>query len=192
VRTGVFVLLALALPAAAATAAAEAGSPGSTEPLAMLRAPRAADVLPARFRSPYLALAETRLVAKAPRAGSARLYLVQTAAGDLCELLVYGGRAAGGGCRPLSSFFRPGSAIAAVSGRFFAGVAANDVAQVVVIDRRGARHGIGLSADHGFIVGCNGPDGCACSIAWAEAYGLAGELLSRDRWLAPRCWLRPL
>jgi hypothetical protein len=192
VRTAVLLLLAAAVLGAGMASSAQGGS-GSTEPLAMLRAPRSTDVLPARYRSPGLTLAETRLVAVAPRASSARLYLVQTLAGDLCEVLVYGaGRAAGSGCSPLSTFFRPGSSIAAVSGRFFAGVAANDVARVVVIDRRGGRHQIGLSPDHGFIVGCSGPDGCACFIAWAAAYGPSGELLSRDRWLAPRCWRRPL
>jgi hypothetical protein len=190
VRTGVLLLLALAGVAGVASTAQ--GGSDATEPLAMLRAPKPGDALPARFRTPGLALTETRLVAAAPRAGSAKLYLVQTLAGDLCEILIYRNRAAGGGCRPLSSFFRPGSAIAAISGRFFAGVAANDVARLVVIDRRGGRHQIGLSPDNGFIVGCNGPDGCACSVAWAEAYGQAGELLSRSRWLAPRCWLRPL
>ena len=158
----------------------------------MMRAPRASDVLPLRFRPFGVGLVETRLVAAAPRIGSARLYLVQTVAGDLCEVLIYKNRAAGNGCRPLDSFFRPGSAITAVSGRFFAGIAANDVTRVVVIDRRGGRHQLKLTPDHGFIYGCKGGDGCACEIAWANAYGVGGELLSHDRWLAPRCWSKPL
>ena len=168
-----------------------ASGAASTEPLALLRAPRANDVLPAHFRPRGIGLLETRLVAAAPRKGSARLYLVQTATGNLCELLIYKEHAAGSGCRPLSNFFAAESAITAVSGRFFAGIAANDVARVVLIDRNGRRHAVALTPDHGFIFACTGREGCACRVAWADAYDASGKLVSHDRWLAPRCWRVP-
>jgi hypothetical protein len=186
VRNATLLVVAVALLGAVGASGA-----ASTEPLALLRAPRANDTLPARFRPYGVGLLETRLVATAPRKGSARLYLVQTSAGDLCELLVYMQHAAGSGCRPLEGFFAPGSAITAVSGRFFAGVAANDVERVVLIDREGLRHPVGLTTDHGFIYACTGPGGCACKVAWSDAYTAAGERVSHNRWLAPRCWRLP-
>jgi hypothetical protein len=186
VRTATLLAVVVALLGAAAASGA-----GTSEPLALLRAPRANDTLPARFRPQGVGLLETRLVAAAPRKGSARLYLVQTSAGDLCELLVYKQHAAGSGCRPLEGFFAPGSAITALSGRFFAGVAANDVERVVLIDRNGLRHPVALTPDHGFIFACTGPEGCACKVAWADAYNAAGERVSHNRWLAPRCWRLP-
>ena len=45
-----------------------------------------------------------------------------------------------------------------------------------------------LSTDHGFIVGCTGPDQCACAVAWVDAYNGSGVLVSHQHWLAPRCW----
>ena len=182
--------LAAVLGGAAAVSSAH-GEPGAAEPLALLRGERASDLLPARFRLPSMAVVDSRLVASRRSEGRpVRLYLVQTANGSLCSLLVYRGSAAGMGCDLPSGFFGDEGGLAAISGRFFAGIVANEVSQLVIIGRQGDRHPVGFTADRGFIVGCRGPDGCACSVAWAETYDAAGVRISRDRWLAPRCWRR--
>ena len=187
-RIVAILVLAAVLGGAAAVSSAY-GEPGAAEPLALLRAERATDLLPARFRLPSMAVVDSRLVASRRADGrQARLYLVETATGSLCSLLVYGGRAAGLGCSPPSTFFGDEGGLAATSGRFFAGIVANEVSQLVIIGRQGDRHPVGFTADRGFIVACRGPDGCACSVGWAETYDAAGTRLSRDRWLAPRCW----
>jgi hypothetical protein len=190
VRLAALVVLALA-GLGAATVSSAHGEAGATEPLALVRAGKPADVLPARFWTPGLILTQTRLVAVTP-SRKAKLYLVQTAKGDLCSVLVVASRAGGGGCRAPATFFGRSDAVAGISGRYFAGIASNRVAQVVIVDRHDARHPLRLSADHGFIVSCNGPDGCACAVAWVDSYDAAGMLIAHDRWLAPRCWLRPL
>jgi hypothetical protein len=164
----------------------------STDPTALLRPGTTADVLPAKIRK-GLPLLETRLVASYTRARkNVRLYLVRTADGQLCNVMLIDDRASGTGCRAPTLFFgSTGLSPAAISGRYFAGVAPNEAASMVVIGRKGDRHQIRLSADHAFIVGCSGPDACACSVAWVELLDGTGIVLSRTKWLAPRCWRLP-
>ena len=80
---------------------------------------------PAKFRK-GLPILESRLVASYTRAKTkVRLYLVRTTDGMLCNVMLVDDRATGTGCRLPTTFFGlTGLAPAAVSGRFFAGVAA--------------------------------------------------------------------
>jgi hypothetical protein len=187
VRVAVVVIL-VSLVAALGVVQAQA----STEPGALLRPATTADMLPARYRK-GLSVLESRLVASYKRARTdVRLYLVRTTDGMLCTMMLVDDRATGTGCRAPTTFFgTTGLAPAAVSGRFFSGVAPNEAASMVVIGRKGDRHQIKLSPDHAFIVGCSGPDACACAIAWVELRDASGMLLSSTRWLAPRCWRLP-
>ena len=165
----------------------------SSEPSALLRPATSSDVLPARFRNTRLPILESRLVASYTRGKTkVRLFLVRTTDGMLCNVMVVDDRGSGTGCRAPTTFFgTTGLNPAAVSGRFFAGVAPNEAASMVVVGRKGDRHQIRLSADHAFIVGCTGPDACACSVAWVEVLDSVGQILSRTKWLAPRCWKLP-
>ncbi len=171
---------------------AQAGAASSSEPSALLRPATTADVLPAKYRK-GLAVLESRLVASYTRAKTkVRLYLVRTTDGMLCNVMLVDDRATGTGCRLPTTFFGlTGLAPAAVSGRFFAGVAPNEAAAMVVIGRKGDRHQIKLSPDHAFIVGCSGPDACACAVAYVELRDASGMVLSSTKWLAPRCWRLP-
>jgi hypothetical protein len=173
--------------------AAQATAASSAEPSALFRPATAADVLPAKFRNTRLPILESRLVASYARGKTkVRLFLVRTADGMLCNVMLVDDRASGTGCRAPTAFFgTAGVNVAAVSGRYFAGVAPNEAGSMVVIGRRGDRHQIRLSADHAFIVGCSGRDACACSVAWVEVLDASGQLLSRTKWLAPRCWTLP-
>jgi hypothetical protein len=169
------------------------GETSANDPTALLRAATPADVLPARIRKTQLPVLESRLVAAYARAKTrVKLYLVRTTDGMLCNVMLVDNRASGTGCRLPTTFFGvTGLAPAAVSGRFFAGIAPNQAASMVVIGRKGDRHQIRLSADHAFIVGCSGPDACACAIANVELRDATGLVLSNTRWLAPRCWKLP-
>jgi hypothetical protein len=169
------------------------GGTSSNEPSALLRPATSADLLPAKIRKTQLPILESRLVASYVRAKTrVKLYLVRTTDGMLCDVMLVNDRASGTGCRLPTQFFGlTGLAPAAVSGRFFAGVAPNEAASMVVIGRKGDRHNIRLSPDHAFIVGCSGPDACACAVAWVELRDATGMVLSSTKWLAPRCWRLP-
>jgi hypothetical protein len=186
-------MILLVASLAGASLVAQATAASSAEPSALLRPAVPADVLPAKFRNTRLPILESRLVASYARGGTkVRLFLVRTADGLLCNVMLVDNRASGTGCRLPTAFFgAAGVNVAAVSGRYFAGVAPNEAASMVVIGRKGDRHQIKLSADHAFIVGCSGPDACACSVAWVEVLDAANQMLSRTKWIAPRCWKLP-
>ena len=165
---------------------------GGTDPLALIRLQRPADTMPKALQQALPSLAQSRLVATyGSGRHKARLSLAQTRKGWLCSVLLADAHATGTGCTPPTSFFGNPPAVAAVSGRYFAGVAANDVSRVVLTQRDGTQVDVPLSVDHGFIVSCTGPDRCACTVAWVDAYNASGVLVSHTRWLAPRCWRVP-
>jgi hypothetical protein len=168
-------------------------APGvGTDPLALTRVQRPADTMPLALRKALPSLAQSRLVASyGTGRHRARLYLAQTKKGWLCSVLLAAGHVSGTGCMSPTTFFGDPPGVAAVSGRYFAGVAANDVARVVLIQRDNTQVPVTLSADHGFIVSCTGPDQCACAVAWVDAYNASGVLVAHERWLAPRCWRVP-
>jgi hypothetical protein len=191
VRTGILVGMVLLL--AGLGVAVEAGAaPHAGDPLALGRLQRPGDTLPKPLQQALPSLAQSRLVATyGTGKHRARLYLAQTRKGWLCSVLLADGHASGTGCMPAASFFGNPPGVAAVSGRYFAGVAANDIARVALVERDGTQIEVPLSADHAFIVSCTGPDQCACAIAWVDAYDASNVLVSHDRWLAPRCWRVP-
>ena len=92
---------------------------------------------------------------------------------------------------PPATFFGSPPGVAAISGRYFAGIAANDVTRVSLTQRDGTQLDVPLTADHAFIVSCSGPDQCACAVAWVDAYNASNVLVAHQRWLAPRCWRVP-
>jgi hypothetical protein len=189
-RTGVLVAMVLLLAGLGTAVDAGAAQPGAAEvPVALMRPTRPSDALPPRLKRALPSYAQARLVATygtGKKAG--RLYLVQTTHGYLCSVLLFDTFATGTGCMPPEAFFGGTSGVAAVSGRYFAGVASNDVAKVVLVQRDRKQITVALSADHGFIVGCTGPDQCACAVAWVDAYNASGVLVSHEHWLAPQCW----
>jgi hypothetical protein len=191
VRVPALILLVAVL--AGVGLAAQATAASSAEPSALLRPAVPADSLPAKLRNARMAILESRLVAGYTKGkAKVRLFLVRTADGMLCNVMLVDDRASGTGCRAPTLFFGlSGLNVAAVSGRYFAGVAPNDAASLVVVGRKGDRHQIRLSPDHAFIVGCSGPDGCACTVAYVEVLDAANQQLSRTKWLAPRCWRLP-
>jgi len=163
-----------------------------TDPLALARVQRPGDNMPPALRRALPSLAQSRLVATyGSGKRKARLFLAQTRKGWLCSVLLADGHASGTGCMPPTSFFGNPPAVAAVSGRYFAGVAANDISRVVLTQRDNTQVDVPLTVDHGFIVSCTGPDQCACAVAWVDAYAASGALVSHTRWLAPRCWTVP-
>ncbi|HEU5212896.1 MAG TPA: hypothetical protein VFU10_09020 [Gaiellaceae bacterium] len=192
-RPGVLVGMVLAL--AGLGVAMDAGAArqiGTSDPLALARLQRPGDAMPKPLQRALPSLAQSRLVATyGTGKGKARLYLAQTRKGWLCAVLLAHAHASGTGCMPAPAFFGTPPSVAAISGRYFAGVAANDVARVVVTQRNGVLVDVPLTADHGFIVACTGPDQCACAVAWVDAYNASGALVSHARWLAPRCWRVP-
>lgn len=191
-RVPALLVLVALLAALGVAAQAQAGA-ASTEPSALLRPATSADQLPTKLRNLRLPILESRLVASYTRAKTrVKLYLVRTTDGMLCNVMLVDDRASGTGCRLPTTFFGlTGLAPAAVSGRFFAGVAPNEAATMVVIGRKSDRHQIKLSPDHAFIVGCSGPDACACAVAYVELRDASGMVLSSTKWLAPRCWRLP-
>jgi hypothetical protein len=94
--------------------------------------------------------------------------------------------AAGGTCfaSSVAGSLAAGGRVIAVEGRFFGGVAANDVARVVVV-AQGGRHAVRLTADKGFIYHC-GSVGCVRGhhglVTAVQAYGRDGALLTRTAW----------
>lgn len=191
-RTGFLIALVLLLAGLGAAVDAGASPHSGTDPLAMIRLQRPGDTMPKTLQQALPSLAQSRLVATyGSGKRKARLYLAQTRKGWLCSVLFADGHASGTGCMPPTSFFGNPSGVAAVSGRYFAGVAANDISRVVLTQRDGAQVDVPLTVDHGFIVSCTGPDRCACAVAWVDAYNASGVLVSRTRWLAPRCWRVP-
>jgi hypothetical protein len=171
---------------------AGAASHSGTDPLALVRVQRHGDAMPKALQRALPSLAQSRLVATyGTGKHKARLYLAQTRKGWLCSVLLADAHASGTGCMSPSTFFGDPPGVAAVSGRYFAGVAANDIAKVVLTQRDGTQVPVALTLDHGFIVRCTGPDQCACAVAWVDAYNASDVLVSHTRWLAPRCWRLP-
>jgi hypothetical protein len=171
---------------------AAAASHSGTDPLALARLQRRGDTMPKALQRALPSLAQSRLVVTyGTGKHRARLYLAQTRKGWLCAVLLADAHASGTGCMPSTIFFGQPPSVAALSGRYFAGVASNDVSRLVITQRNGVLVDVPLTADHGFIVSCTGPDQCACAVAWVDAYNASGVLLSHTRWLAPRCWRVP-
>jgi hypothetical protein len=69
-----------------------------------------------------------------------------------------------------------------MSGRLLSGVAANEVARIVVVGTRGVRHTIRPTRDKGFIWDCRAWSGCSSVIAEIQAYDRAGKTIYRTRW----------
>jgi hypothetical protein len=108
---------------------------------------------------------------------TARLFLVRRAKGLLCIALLDRDRE-GTTCASASSL----PTLFLMSGRLLSGVAANNVARIVVVGTQGARHTVPLTRDRGFIWDCRAWSGCSTVIAEIQAYDRAGKTLYRTRW----------
>lgn len=144
-------------------------SSSAEQPAAFERPENAADAPPADslVADPTLALArdQTRRVGVWPRgAGTAALYLSRSPVTGLTCLYLSSdaGGSAAGGCNLTSDFFSGrsvvwtsgtvgGPATSSMTALDVAGVAADRVASVVVIDSQGNRHPLSLTSDRGFI-----------------------------------------
>ena len=184
-------LLVLALSALALVAGASARPERAEEELRAFQRPaRPTDRAPSVISRLAEVVASRRVATYTDRRGRfAALYVVKrrrNGAVELCTFLVRS-NGAGGGCSPQSQFFRPGHRVSAGSGRLFAGIAANEVTRVVLIGSRGTRHRMRLTADNGFIHDCRAYNGCACLIAWLDAYDARGHRVTHESWLSTGC-----
>jgi hypothetical protein len=188
-RRGLVLLVGVA--SLSASVGQSIGATGTVrEPEAYLRPSRTSDALPRQFRKAVdgSRVVDSRRIA-AYRYGirAALLYLVKATGGHLgrgmCLELITGSTA-GGTCfaSSVAGSLAAGGRVIGVEGRFFGGVAANDVARVVIV-ARGGRHAVRLTRDKGFIYDC-GSVGCARGggVEAVEAYGRDGALLSRTPW----------
>jgi len=136
-----------------------------------------ADALPSYLVS-FLHITASRRVASYVSPGRparrATVYVARSREKGWCIFTVHSGKT-GGSCGP--SLFRAGHRITAQEGQFFAGVAANDVARLVVIDVQGTRRAVALSRDNGFVYDCRARNGCSCVVGSVEAFGATGKLL---------------
>ena len=153
---------------------------------AFQRAKRAADVVPPALARHFRVLDSRRIATYRDRRRRSAVVFVAKQRSRLC-VLVQQSNGAGGACSPPREFLHPGKRIAAVSGRLLAGVAANDVARIVVVGTRGVRHDVPVTRDGGFIFDCRAYNGCTCVVAAVEAYARDGSLLSRENWSNPVC-----
>ena len=164
---------------------------------AFTRAAVASDALPYRPYASFVGrvLRSRRIATYTDRQGRSTNLFVYEAKGRFgrgtakeqvwfCTLSVSQGAGGAGGCAPIqvaSSKFATHPLDAdwgaiPYDGEYVWGVAANNV-QRVVLQSKGVRHKIALSADNGFIYNC-GANGCAGSI---NSYGQRGQLLSALR-----------
>ena len=181
------VVSALVLSTFAGTVAAASRDTANRDELrAFKRAQRAIDVLPASLRRDLRMVESRRVATYRDRRGRSAAVYVARGRGRLCVItLQWNG--AGAGCSAAHRFLADAKRIAAVSGRLFAGVAANDVSHVVVVGTRGVRHRVSVTPDGGFIFDCRAYNGCTCVLAAVEAYGRDGSLLSSENWRSPSC-----
>jgi hypothetical protein len=166
----------IAIAAAVFVVAPLAATP---EPRAFQRPARAADRYVGLHRS--WRITDSRLVARSVvrrpnRDNTARLYLVRRADGSLCLILRDRGDA--GTCTSSPALGK----VLFLSSRVLAGVAANDVASVVVIGTDGRRHRVKLTRDQGFIWDCHAYSGCTSATAAIEAYNRSGRRIYHTNW----------
>jgi hypothetical protein len=108
-----------------------------------------------------------------------RLYAAKTRDGRLCIALAHGGGIATA-CSYEKAFFARDRRVALLESRVIAGIAANDVARVVVVGARGKRHVVPVSRDGGFIYNCRAYNGCPGLVAAVEAFDAGGRRVSRQ------------
>jgi len=160
------------------------------DPKAFSRAKTPADAVSHRLHPRWRIVDSRRVATYRDRRGRfAELYVAKTSDGQLCHVLS-SDTGFGGGCSPARLFFRPGHRVSALSTRLFAGIAADEVTRVVLVGSRGKRHVPRLSPDGGFIYNCRAYNGCACLIAWLDAYNANGKRVSHENWLGSGCRTR--
>ena len=175
--------------AAVGTAAQSSPRDPRDEPRAFARAAKPSDALPSwlqrRWPHDYgRILASRRVATYQGRARQASLYVFKTSSGKMCHMLVW--RGAGGGCNR-GTLFRRDDRVAAGSGQLLAGIAADEVARVVIIGSKGVRHRVHLSPDNGFIFDCRAYNGCTCVVKWLDAYTADGRRVAHQDWLGYGC-----
>jgi hypothetical protein len=178
------VVLALSLQAIGA-----AGAQRSDEPRAFARGTLPGDRLPSSFRPAPLPdsfghVTTSRRVATLTRRTGLRasLYMFKTSSGMTCQTMIT--KYAGAGCNP-SPFFRESTRVSpAASAGLYWGVAADEVARVVLVRADGRRVRLLLSPDNGFIFDCRPFDvhnGCLCVVAGLDAYAGDGRRVYHQR-----------
>jgi hypothetical protein len=148
------------------------------------RPARSNDALPQRLRSGYPNVVASRRIAAVRRSfrGAATLYLAVLPGKGTC-LITVDRHGAGGGCSPSWYFMSRARRMSLSTGNgFLSGVAADEVARLVMMDKRGGRHPIRLTRDGGFIYVCRAYNGCVDVVAAVEAYDHRGLVVSREQW----------
>jgi hypothetical protein len=168
---------------------------GSNEPRAFLRGTLPGDQLPSTYGLDRLGgrlgrVTTSRRVATLTRRTGlhATLYMFKTSTGMTCQAMLTKG--AGIGCNP-SPFFRKRARVFPASGSgLYSGVAADEVARVVLVRAEAQRVRLSLSPDNGFIFDCRPYDvhnGCLCVVAGLDAYAAGGRRLYHQRSLPRLC-----
>jgi len=176
-------LIAAAFLACVATTALGADN---SELRAFQRDAQPGDAIAMRLHEGFVADSRRIAVYTDTRGRRFTLYVAKTDRGWLCAVLRRP-TGSGSGCSPRDQFFRPRSHGVYMSGRHFVGVTTNDVASVVLIGSRGARHRVPVTRDGGFIYNCRAYNGCASLIACVQSYDGANKLLGSERVMGGRC-----
>jgi hypothetical protein len=83
-------------------------------------------------------------------------------------------------CSPDPLFFIKGRRTSTVFNGLVGGVAANDVAKVV-LQGGSKRKTLDLTPDNGFLYGCPAPSKCASWVKFVLGYDKSGKLISREQ-----------
>ena len=156
------------------------------ELIAFRRAKRPSDALPHRWlRQQVTHVLDSRRVAMYTRPSGRRwtLYVVKgrraRVPGKVLCLFLVGRGSAGGTCASASTVFLARHVMVLQAGPgLLAGLAANDVARVSVLDRRVVRRWVRMTSDHGLIYDCRARAGCGRMIESVAAYRKNGTLLT--------------
>jgi hypothetical protein len=109
--------------------------------------------------------------------GRGALYLVRLKRDRTCLLdTIRSGAAAGGGCYSPREFLSAKQSVRfGEGGRFFWGVAANNIARVGFLDPRGNLHPVRLTHDGGFLYACRHHNGCVGLVSAVNGYDQQGR-----------------
>ena len=113
--------------------------------------------------------------------GRAALYVVRLKREDRTCLLSRFHGGAGAGCYSPREFLSAKQPVwFSEGGRFLYGIAANNVARVGFLDRRGSLHPVRLTRDNGFLYACRHHNGCAGLVSAVNGYDSKGRLVFHE------------
>jgi hypothetical protein len=172
----------LCLASGSATALA-----GSGQLRAFERPARARDAIPSAFlpvfAGRYGPVAASRRIATGTGfRGHSAVYLARLKRQHTCLIQIIRDSSAGAaGCFPSREFLSAKQPVRFnEGGRFLYGIAANNVARVGFLDRRGTLHPVRVTGDNGFLYACRHHNGCVSLVSAVNGYDSQGRLVFHE------------